>query len=51
MTDKQLEKRILAVDKQICDLQKTMEILKNQYIKMCGLCAWDALFDKVKNTY
>ena len=51
MTDKQLEKRIFAVDKQISDLQKTMEILKNQYIKAYGMCAWDALFDKLKNTY
>lgn len=51
MTDKQLEKRILTVDKQIGDLQKTMEILKNQYIKAYGMCAWDALFDKLKNTY
>lgn len=51
MTDKQLEKRILTVDKQINDLQKTMEILKNQYIKAYGMCAWDALFDKLKNTY
>jgi len=51
MTGKQLEKRILTVDKQISDLQKTMEILKDQYIKTCGLCAWDALFDKLKNTY
>ena len=51
MRDKQLEKRILTVDKQISDLQKTMEILKNQYIKAYGMCAWDALFDKLKNTY
>ena len=51
MADKQLEKRILTVDKQICDLQKTMQILKDQYIQMYGVCAWDALFDKLKNTY
>ena len=51
MTGKQLEKRILTVDKQICNLQKTMPILKDQYIQMYEVCAWDALFDKLKNTY
>ena len=49
-TRKEYTKELIALDKQLTEIQEQMKNLKQEFIKSYGIYEWDEMFDHLRHT-